>query len=196
MIWLGLGRRAFRLRLTSFIIILGRISSSNWSWMVEVSFFYLWKSWICKVRRIASPQSAPIQLLPPPLFNIYSPTCCQLDKTNYDGKPLPGYLGHIYLHFLQRTIHNYMKTKENRKHGGKCDSTWNSETFIYFPSPCKVLSDKIFTFDEQMWCNEFLLYCSLPKFKHNNQLKGFAFIEFSTAEEAQKACQVRDLNLT
>jgi len=33
-------------------------------------------------------------------------------------------------------------------------------------------------------------YISLPKYKHNNQVKGFAFIEFTTSEEAQKACQV------
>jgi len=33
-------------------------------------------------------------------------------------------------------------------------------------------------------------YISLPKYKHNNHVKGFAFIEFSTAQEAQKACQV------
>jgi len=33
-------------------------------------------------------------------------------------------------------------------------------------------------------------YVSLPKYKHNSQVKGFAFIEFSTSEEAHKACQV------
>jgi len=33
-------------------------------------------------------------------------------------------------------------------------------------------------------------YISLPKYKHNNQVKGFAFVEFSTEDEARKACQV------
>jgi len=33
-------------------------------------------------------------------------------------------------------------------------------------------------------------YISLPRYKHNNQIKGFAFIEFSNEEEAEKACQM------
>ncbi|XP_012554375.2 la-related protein 7 [Hydra vulgaris] len=33
-------------------------------------------------------------------------------------------------------------------------------------------------------------YISLPRHKHNNKVKGFAFIEFSTQQEAEKACQM------
>ncbi|XP_065656533.1 la-related protein 7-like [Hydra vulgaris] len=33
-------------------------------------------------------------------------------------------------------------------------------------------------------------YISLPRHKHNNKVKGFAFIEFATQQEAEKACQM------
>lgn len=88
MIWLGLGRRAFRLRLTSFIIILGRISSSNWSWMVEVSFFYLWKSWICKVRRIkVHPNLPQSNYYHHPFLIFTAPPVANLTKQTMMGNP-------------------------------------------------------------------------------------------------------------
>lgn len=34
-----------------------------------------------------------------------------------------------------------------------------------------------------------VLYVSLPRYRHNNKMKGFAFVEFSTPEELEKACQ-------
>ena len=33
-------------------------------------------------------------------------------------------------------------------------------------------------------------FVSLPKFKNSNRIKGFAFVEFSTSEAAQKSCKV------
>lgn len=35
-------------------------------------------------------------------------------------------------------------------------------------------------------------YVSLPKFKSTGKLKGFAFVEFATKEEANKALEVND----
>ena len=34
------------------------------------------------------------------------------------------------------------------------------------------------------------LFCSLPRHKISNTIKGFAFVEYSSAEEAQKAVEV------
>lgn len=34
-----------------------------------------------------------------------------------------------------------------------------------------------------------VLYVSLPRYRHNGKIKGFAFIEFSSPEEVDKACQ-------
>lgn len=35
-----------------------------------------------------------------------------------------------------------------------------------------------------------VVYVSLPRFRTTRDFKGFGFVEFSTPEEAQKACQV------
>lgn len=34
-----------------------------------------------------------------------------------------------------------------------------------------------------------VLYVSLPRYRHNNRIKGFAFIEFATPEDVDRACQ-------
>ncbi|CAN7993952.1 unnamed protein product, partial [Ixodes hexagonus] len=34
-----------------------------------------------------------------------------------------------------------------------------------------------------------VLYVSLPRYRHNGKIKGFAFVEFSSPEEVDKACQ-------
>uniref|UniRef100_G3MLP4 La-related protein 7 n=1 Tax=Amblyomma maculatum TaxID=34609 RepID=G3MLP4_AMBMU len=34
-----------------------------------------------------------------------------------------------------------------------------------------------------------VVYVSLPRYRHNNRIKGFAFIEFATAEDVDRACQ-------
>lgn len=39
-----------------------------------------------------------------------------------------------------------------------------------------------------------LSFFSLPRYPHNGKIKGFAFIEFSTLEGAEKACQVKLFN--
>ena len=35
-----------------------------------------------------------------------------------------------------------------------------------------------------------MLLCSLPRHKISNTIKGFAFVEYSSAEEAQRAVEV------
>ena len=35
-----------------------------------------------------------------------------------------------------------------------------------------------------------IMHISLPRFKNNNEFKGFGFIEFQKVEEAEKALQV------
>jgi len=37
-------------------------------------------------------------------------------------------------------------------------------------------------------------FVSLPKFKNSNRIKGFAFVEFSTSEAAQKSCKAAYMN--
>ena len=39
-------------------------------------------------------------------------------------------------------------------------------------------------------CQRVILLFSLPRYKHDNKIKGFAFIEFANAEEAERACKV------
>lgn len=35
-----------------------------------------------------------------------------------------------------------------------------------------------------------VVYVSLPRYRHNNRIKGFAFIEFAAPEDVDRACQV------
>lgn len=52
---------------------------------------------------------------------------------------------------------------------GYCDHTWIKQVF----STCGKVE-----------------YISLPRYKHDNSIKGFAFVEFSIKEEAEKACRI------
>jgi La-related protein 7 len=44
---------------------------------------------------------------------------------------------------------------------------------------------------EQFSCCGNVTYVSLPRYKTTGQIKGFAFIEFETPQQAEKAVQVR-----
>lgn len=56
--------------------------------------------------------------------------------------------------------------------------------------------ERLYAFVDHDWLKKVFSICgkiqyiSLPRYKHDNKIKGFAFIEFATAEEAERACKV------